>query len=78
MLQTYKTSPESSLEFLLNLLSSANFKHQAPNFNFLFQPLLKMANNGLKQKIEIKSLMFKFAKLGEFGGNSSELTGDVL
>ena len=37
-----------------------------------------MANNGLKQKIEIKSLMFKFAKLGEFGGNSSELTGDVL
>ena len=47
-------------------------------FNFLFQPLLKMANNGLKQKIEIKSLMFKFAKLGEFGGNSSELTGDVL
>lgn len=29
---------------------------------FLFQPLLKMANNGLKQRIKIKSLMFKFIK----------------
>ena len=63
MLQTYKTSPESPLEFPPNSLSFVNFKHQALNLNFLFQPIVCHLQEGLKQKIKIKSLTSKIHKI---------------
>lgn len=62
MLQTYKTSPESPLEFLPNSSSSVNFKHQAPNFNSLPQPIVCHLQEGLKQKTKIKSPTSKIHK----------------
>lgn len=67
LLQKYEcyrhgTSLESVLGFLLNSFNFVDLGCWAFDFDFLFQPLLKMANNGLKQRIGVRSLMFKICR----------------
>jgi len=64
MLQAWRTSFEGLVTFLVNLPSFVDFEYWAFHFDFLFQPLLKMAHIGWNKKIEVKGLMFEVCRAG--------------